>query len=255
MRMSIYPYNKASKSAKLLSRALGIKRIKHQNSKFKGRMSKMVINYGSSSLPSEVLKCRVLNKPENVELASNKLKTFRKLSENSEINIPEFCTNINDAESMLEDGSKVVVRSVLNGHSGQGITIVGDSIDLITAPLYTKYIAKKFEFRVHIVNGKVIDLQRKARSREVADENVNWQIRNHSNGFIFMRENVELPEETKEMCIKAVNQLGLDFAGIDLIWNEQEDKYYILEVNTAVGLTGTTLERYTEAFNLIRRGY
>ena len=252
MKMSLYPYKKGSKSAKELSRSLNIKRIKHENSRFRGRFNKLIINWGASSLPQEILKCKVLNKPESVEIASNKLKTFYKLSENPEINIPEFTNDIEIAKTWINDGQKCVIRGVLNGHSGQGITIVDDSADLIHAPLYTKYINKKYEYRVHIVNGEVIDLQRKARSREVPDEQVNWQIRNHGNGFIFMREGVELPNHAKEMCIKACNTIGLDFCAIDLIWNENEDKYYILEVNTACGLEGTTLLSYTQAFNKIK---
>ena len=254
MRMSIYPYHKASKSARELSRALRIKRIKQQNSKFIGRMTKMVINWGSSDLPEQVKRCRILNKPEKVGIASNKLRTFQKLAENSEINIPEFTTSIETAKSWTEDGTKCVIRSVLNGHSGQGISITDNAEEITHAPLYTKYINKKQDYRVHIVNGQVIDLQRKARSREVADEDVNWQVRNHGNGFIFMREGVELPQHAKEMCLKACQTIGLDFCAIDLIWNESEDKYYIIEVNTACGLSGTTLEKYTEAFNRVRFG-
>jgi D-alanine-D-alanine ligase-like ATP-grasp enzyme len=40
----------------------------------------------------------------------------------------------------------------------------------------------------------------------------------------------------------------LDFGAVDVIWNEKEDKYYVLEVNTACGLEGTTLDKYVEQF-------
>ncbi|MNY63636.1 hypothetical protein D3C86_2006230 [compost metagenome] len=46
----------------------------------------------------------------------------------------------------------------------------------------------------------------------------------------------------------AVNAIGLTFGAVDVIWNEYRHQAYVLEVNTAPGLTGTTLEKYAEAF-------
>lgn len=100
---------------------------------------------------------------------------------------------------------------------------------------------------MHVFNGAIIDVQRKMRNRDVPDEQVNWMVRNHSNGFIFGREGVSLPSTATQLCIDAVAELGLDFGAVDLIWNEHSDTYYVLEINTAPGLTGTTLEKYAEA--------
>jgi glutathione synthase/RimK-type ligase-like ATP-grasp enzyme len=47
--------------------------------------------------------------------------------------------------------------------------------------------------------------------------------------------------------LAAVSALGLDFGAVDIIWNEREDKCYVLEVNTAPGLQGSTLENYANA--------
>jgi D-alanine-D-alanine ligase-like ATP-grasp enzyme len=49
-------------------------------------------------------------------------------------------------------------------------------------------------------------------------------------------------------AIKAVNCLGLYFGAADVIWNDKEQRAYVLEVNTAPGLEGTTLENYANAF-------
>jgi D-alanine-D-alanine ligase-like ATP-grasp enzyme len=46
----------------------------------------------------------------------------------------------------------------------------------------------------------------------------------------------------------AIKSLGLDFGAIDMIYNERRNQYYVLEVNTACGLTGTTLDKYVEVF-------
>lgn len=121
------------------------------------------------------------------------------------------------------------------------------SLEEVNAPLYVKYIKKQQEYRVHVFNGSVIDVQRKMRRTDTPDEDVNWQVRNHSNGFIFGREGVELSPTALTMCVASVQALGLDFGAVDMIHNERSDTYYVLEVNTACGLTGTTLEKYKTA--------
>jgi D-alanine-D-alanine ligase-like ATP-grasp enzyme len=40
----------------------------------------------------------------------------------------------------------------------------------------------------------------------------------------------------------------LDFGAIDIIYNESRDQAYVLEVNTAPGLTGQTIQSYADAF-------
>lgn len=122
-----------------------------------------------------------------------------------------------------------------------------DSLAEVHAPLYVKYVKKQQEYRVHVFNGSVIDVQRKMRRTDTPDAEVNWQVRNHCNGFIFGREGVELPDVALTMSKDSVGALGLDFGAVDIIYNAHEDKYYVLEVNTACGLTGTTLEVYTAA--------
>jgi glutathione synthase/RimK-type ligase-like ATP-grasp enzyme len=115
--------------------------------------------------------------------------------------------------------------------------------------LYVEYIKKKEEYRVHVAFGHIIDVQRKGRNRDVPDEDVNWQVRNHGNGFIYMRGGVDIPDCCRSLALAAVESLGLDFGAVDVIWNEHEDRWYVLEVNTAPGLSGTTLEKYADAFD------
>lgn len=242
--MFIYPYRKGSKSVRAL-REEGFKSIKLENSRFKGRANKTVINYGSSRLPEEVLKCRVINSPEAVSKSANKLLAFKAMAEYG-VSVPRFTESSEEASGW---GVDIVLRHKLNGHSGEGIEIVdGDHREMPEAPLYVQYIKKQQEYRVHIFDGEVIDIQRKARKNEVPDEEVNWQVRNLAGGFIYAREGVDLPEKAELQALAAVEALGLDFGAVDIIWNELTDTYYVLEVNCAPGLTGTTLEKYVEAF-------
>lgn len=261
--MLVYPYKTGSKSAKALSEAIGAKRIKHKNSKFKGSATKTVINWGSSDLPPEVMKCKVLNPPAKVALASNKRTFFNKLEEVNEeirngahgdlaqpVSIPAHTTDKQVAGNWIATGSTVVCRTKLTGNSGDGIVIAETAEELVDAPLYTAYIPKKFEYRVHVVNGEVLHVQRKARNTDIPDDQINWKVRNHANGFIFAINEDHVPNpDVLQQGLNAVNALGLDFGAVDIIWNEKRKKAYVLEVNTACGLEGTTLEKYAEALS------
>lgn len=251
MSTKLYSYNRFSKSAKELSNALGIRRIKHTGSKYHARDYDVVINWGSSTLPANVHNATIINSPGCVSNAADKIEAFNILSE-SGVNVPEYTTSIADAKQWAADGSVVVCRTLTRANSGRGIVIAEDAAQLVQAPLYTKYFRRKHEYRVHVVNGEIIDVQRKMRKRDVPDDQVNWQIRSHNNGFVFGREGVEAPECVKDLAVKAVAALGLHFGAVDIGYSEKNMTAVVFEVNTAPGLEGQTLDNYKKAFSNIK---
>lgn len=251
----IYAWNTHSESARNLKDAMGIRKIKNENSRFIGRPNKIVINWGSSQLPEEVLKCRVINRPELVSICSNKLTFFRHLSQNQQASeyLPPWTESFEEALTWLANGNIVCARTVLQGHGAEGLILLtpDNPNGFIRARLYTKYIKKSEEYRVHIVNGEVIDVQRKVLSQQKRDsgEEINWQIRNHANGFIYQRNNIQPNEKVFDAAKTVVQSVGLDFGAVDVIWNSAQSKPYVLEINTAPGITGTTVSNYAEAFD------
>lgn len=255
MALNIYCQNPHSEGAKALSEALGVKRIKHgPDSKYRGRPEKTVINWGSSQpLPEEVSRSSIINSPRCVALATNKLTFFQTCqAANAGPRIPEWTTNRDVVRQWLQNGSKAVARTVLNGHSGAGIVILeGAAIDIPNAPLYTKYVPKKEEWRIHILRVgnelSIIDQQRKIR-----DPNnpgiPNWNVRSHDNGFIFAREVDPPSPDVLVQALLALDATGLDFGAVDVLWNQQQGAAFVLEINTAPGLTGQTVVNYAEAF-------
>jgi len=210
----------------------------------------LLVNWGSSEINRPIPEgALVLNKPESIAFAANKLNTFNKLAqdERTQNNLPRFTTDKAVAASWEKD---VYVRHVLTGHSGRGIQIVEAGGELPDAPLYTGYIKRQDEYRVHVAGGEVIFVQRKARKLDVPDDQVNWKVRNLEGGFIYANEGVEISEDVKQLCINAIEILGLDFGAVDLV-NTRKGKFFILEVNTAPGLGGTTLEKYAEYFTKV----
>lgn len=250
----ILPYKAGSASAKALAQGLQAKRIKKTGSNFtpltRRGSQKVVINWGSTEPHPRVQGARVLNDFESVYNACNKLQAFVVLDECG-VKIPDFTTDIEEAKSWQQQGFGVVERHLLRANSGRGIKIKEANQELEQAPLYTKYIKKQSEYRLHVLGGEVFDIQQKRRSREVSDEDVDWQVRNTAGGFIFARDNVDLnpiTDQVKDMCTLAVRSLGLDFGAVDLVWNQHTDTCYVLEVNTACGLQGSTLVNYVNKF-------
>lgn len=239
-RFRVYAYKQGSRSARALADALGGRVLKLEGSRFRPRRDDMIINWGNSQrLP---MTDTPLNNPIAVGHAANKLSAFQ-LLQRGEVSIPDFWTNPDDIPA---DRFPIVCRTVLNGHSGAGIVIADNPAALVRAPLYTAYVRKQDEFRVHVVAGRVVAVQRKA-LRE-GTENPDFRVRNLANGFIFARQGVEAPPAVLEQSILAVAALGLDFGAVDVLWNVFRQTAYVLEVNTAPGLSGATIINYRDAF-------
>lgn len=249
--MKIIAYKQTSESAKALALALGVKRINHEGNRI--RIKDTLINWGASALPDRIDADNIINKPAAITLASNKLQAFIAMMDTVET--PAFTASSAIAHGWLTDGKTVVARTKLNGHSGEGIEIMDperfkqnpDGV-FVHAPLYTEYVKKVQEYRIHVHNGKAFFVQRKARDKDVPDEDVNWQIRNHANGFIYANKDVEVSDEAKQQAVAACAALGLDFGAVDIIQCRNGPEWVVLEVNTAPGLSGATLEKYVEQF-------
>jgi hypothetical protein len=185
-----------------------------------------------------------------VDVASNKLRSFATLKTHG-VSCPEFTTSADVAQHWLHDGRRVLARTILRGSCGNGIV----DIDPFTAgfpyaPLYVEYVKKSREFRVHTTRdprGGYFTRTVEKRRRTDFDGEIDNRIRNHSRGWVFCQENVQPDESVVEESAKAIEALGLDFGAVDVIWNEHYQKAYVLEVNTAPGLEGSTVGFYADA--------
>lgn len=238
-KFRIWPYKQGSRSAKTLAEALDGRVLKHVGSKFKPRPGDVVINWGSGNF-GNFQPATVLNR--DVSVASCKLSSFQQFSANN-VRAPRFWTEKRDIPAAAYP---VMCRTKLRGHSGDGIVVAHTPDEVVPCQLYTEYVKKKDEYRVHVMKGEVFFIQRKARKLDVAEPN--WQIRNLEGGFVFVETPVaEVPRDVIAQAIAALPALGLDFGGVDVMWNEHEQRAYVLEVNTACGLEDRTAEKYRDA--------
>lgn len=170
--------------------------------------------------------------------------TQLKLFTNNNVSCPKFATN---AIGIGEFNHKyVVARKLTRSSGGKGIHIFVHGEDAIDAPLYTEYIPKQGEFRVHVWNGKVIDVSQKRRRRG-NPSGADTKIRNLANGYVYCRGDMTEPTELRDLACRAVKALGRTSGAVDVIWNAKENRCYVLEVNANPGLEGTTLIKYVNA--------
>lgn len=246
-RVILFPYKMGSESCKALSQALREKyhgkilRVR-AGGHFHPRSSDTILTWGNSPSPEwrgEANLDRWLNK-FGVKTASNKLETFRVLTE-VDVDAVPWTTD----RDVAREWATVVERHTLTGHSGAGIEINAGS-EIGTAPLYTKLLAPSHEYRVHVFGGKVIDYTKKLKrvDGEIVHRVEDDHIRNAANGWEYIRD-VEPRESVKELAVDAIAALGLDFGAVDIIRHKR--KNYVLEVNTACGLSPRGIEAYSDA--------
>ena len=252
MSIKVLPYRAGSRGARELADAIGGRVLRLQGSRYVPRARDLIINWGNAD-PPVFMGVRMLN-GRGIRTASNKLQFFQRVSTLDNAILPRFWTSPND---IPDDCFPVVCRTVLAGHSGEGIVIADRRDALVPAPLYVQYIKKQDEYRVHVgIDGpraganagftRIIDIQQKKRRQE--HENPNWQVRNLANGFIYAREGVNPPECVLDVARRALACTDLDFGAVDVIYNARENRAYVLEINTAPGITGTTVENYVNFF-------
>ena len=131
-RPIIYPYKIYSRSAKLLATELETKRV-FPNKNYRPKENHLIINWGNSTYPNwRYNPFKMLNDPRRVASASNKLKSFKIFKERNILS-PEFTENKLVASWWIDQGNKVICRTSLTGHSGQGIVIASTVDELVDA--------------------------------------------------------------------------------------------------------------------------
>ncbi len=184
---------------------------------------------------------KILNQPESLEIANNQLTTLQRLAEHG-LPIPptSFCSQPSSRDtfdSILDEFPKVV--KLLHGSQGKGVNLVkerGTAQALLTTleTLQSSGITQKFyteasgvDQRLVVLKGRVVGaIERTAQSGD-------FRANLHQGAEV----KVYTPtDEEQRLAIAAVQAVGLDFAGVDLIKTDQGSM--ILEVNGSPGLEG-----------------
>lgn len=248
-KIILYGYKRNSKSLRALETTftnMGCKAVRRSKKTiYLPKIDDTIVVWGANHNPNWK-NGTYINTPEQISIATNKLSTFNILAQHN-ISIPEYTTDLNTAKLWVQN-NWVVCRKLLRASGGRGIVLAKTQDELVKAPLYVKYKRKDKEYRVHIFKGKVIDAaEKKRRQLENRPENYNPYIRNYEYGWVYCRDNVNLTEDTLQLAKDTISALELDFGAVDIIYNSKSNKAYVLEINTAPGLQGTTLTNYVKA--------
>ena len=259
MKVRIWPYKNGSNGAKELQQALRAEgvdclRIMRGGNYRRQFSNHLIINWGNhGSIPygTNNNPALFLNTPSAVHTAHDKLLTLEKLSQEG-VCVPEFTEDRQYAITLAMDGHVIYCRKSTTSYGGRFIEIARNSSEIVSAPLYTKGINIRREYRVHVFKNQAIDIVRKSRrlGEDGNPEELNMLIRNHTNGWVFCR-NFEFSTDSKERveqeAIRAVAALGLDFGAVDIVTEKRTGIPFVLEVNTAPGNEGITTQKYKEA--------
>lgn len=104
---------------------------------------------------------------------------------------------------------------------------------------FLEFIPEAREFRVHVAFGKSI---------KIAEKIGNGNRKSFKRGAEFVYPDFNHKKSLRRYAKQAVASLGLDFGAVDILY--KDDKYYVLEVNTAPSLTSASdvIDRYVKAF-------
>ena len=163
---------------------------------------------------------------------------------NSLCSAPMFCLHPSGIDGF--DARRVVARQLTASCEGRGVVVFEKGNTPPPAPLYTEYIPKKKEFRVHVWNNEVIHVSEKRKKKGFKGER-DTAVRNTANGYVFCHADISEPGDLRTTALAAVGALGRTYGAVDVIWNETRNKCYVLEVNARPGLEGTTVKKYADA--------
>jgi hypothetical protein len=168
--------------------------------------------------------------------ASDKVEMLRRLGELA----PRSTFDVHEAERLF--GSRVVAK-MASGSRGEGKEVVDLGTDegrrrAYAYDFFQEFIPERDEYRVTLFGDEVLTAHRKnavpgSNQEDLAPERVYERAR-------------RLPREAVEAAKEARRRCGLDLAGVDLIRDRRDGRWYVLEVNAAPGMGEETLARLVQ---------
>jgi len=187
----------------------------------------------------------VINPSRAIELSANKLRTRTRLLEN-DIPVPA----VYDINGISHIQKYPVIARPFHHSQGRGFHICNNASELnriMREGYYAQDIVEKQdEFRLFILNSKIIEASVKEKARANAD----MMIRNHRRGWKFSRIRVSgLDQNLKYFCVSASKVIGLNWCAVDACLTPNKIAY-VFEVNSAPGLIPRKAQKLAEKISL-----
>ncbi|MBE0365641.1 hypothetical protein PULV_b0258 [Pseudoalteromonas ulvae UL12] len=170
-------------------------------------------------------------------LSEDKFKTSHLLNSHG-INTPDYrLCHKNDTDGLkaaIRDWGGRLVYKPTDGWGGVGIVKIESeqALDMLL-PFLSRTDLRYFylerfidydntDFRIDIVDGQYIGCYGRQAPKD------DWKTNITSGGSVFVR---EPSDEVVEIALKAAALVGLEIAGVDLIYDREREEYVVLEIN------------------------
>lgn len=261
-----------------------------------GKKTDVIISWGWSGAKAAVdiadLKSKtklVINNPTNVHENSDKAKAFAKMSK-AGVLVPKYFSSETIKNAVQTGKVSFPIVGRMKKHSGGKkfyLCLEQKALDHAIskgASLFTEYLPKDTEYRIHVMNGAVLQACEKEpqgnptsgwkalktelitakaeKDGTTLDANTmsfvldhivgrdfevpNFAVRSNKLGWKFSFID-NCPTAVSSAAINAVKAVGLDFGAVDLIRTDS-GKIVVLEVNSGPGLCSKMLAKYKAGF-------
>lgn len=223
----IHP-KRCTESATMLAKALGADLSNpYREKQYNYRNYDVVINYGVA----KDIAGNLFNSTYAVNVCKNKLRTLDILSQVG-IPVPKFSAYAVIAQQFNDT---IVCHTEQEGMQNKGIVYHerDNGQPIPRAYLYTEYFHHKREYRVVVLNYKVVGIYRK---EEIEDGTWDLIPLSHK-GFYSI----------SKACVKAAKAIGIQYVGFDVVANTRED-FRILEANSGPIITDQVIDAFKQLF-------
>ncbi|MFY8300719.1 ATP-grasp domain-containing protein [Pseudoalteromonas sp. SS15] len=179
-----------------------------------------------------------LNNYNAFSIAEDKFRTSHLLSSQGIVTPDYRLCHKNDMDglkSAIRDFGGKLVYKPTDGWGGVGIVKIDSeqALDMLM-PFLSRtdlryFYVERFinydntDYRIDIVDGKCVGCYGRKAPKD------DWKTNITSGGSVFVR---EPSDEVVDIAVKATQTLGLEIAGVDLIYDREREEYVVLEVNT-----------------------
>jgi hypothetical protein len=232
MKVFIAYTNKSCVTGKALKLAIeGRRKITNRKAK-----CDLFIRWGSTDEFPNTRSTKQLNSLDAVKRTVDKIQMLTVLRD-AGIPTPEFNTDSSLISNFNDDTGNVYIRSK------DGVVRYASDYCPIRDSYYSKPIPlKRREYRVHVFNSKVIGIYEKVPLTQDRPA----LFKSDTCKFVRCDPNISrVDQNAQQICIQAVNALGLLCGGVDLI-RDKNKNFFVCEVNSAPGLNNNNIQRWVD---------
>lgn len=232
----VYPYTQHSAGSIMIAEELDGKRVKLHDSKYVHKPENVLINWGNGNCPYPA----ALNPASAINEVIDKVAFFKKLY-GFGLTPPVAFTKTEAATLPFP----VVCRTLTEAKDGEGIVIADKPEQLVSAKLYTSYIDKTSEYRIHVgrkSNGEVVVIcrQKKYKTDDFKGDGRIWT--GPETKFSFIETAVPPVIYAAKAAFEKFPELT--FGAFDIVYDNSSEKAYILEINSAPMMNSDTTKAY-----------